>query len=46
MSYIGGELNSLKAQLKTLEKEVKEYKDINQKYTDQLVKVKVWISFL
>ncbi|KZV65287.1 hypothetical protein PENSPDRAFT_655878 [Peniophora sp. CONT] len=40
-SYIGGELNSLKAQLKVLEKEVKEYKDINQKYTDQLVKVKM-----
>ncbi|KAI0030422.1 hypothetical protein K488DRAFT_87770 [Vararia minispora EC-137] len=40
-SYIGGELNSLKAQQKGLEREVREYKDANKKYNDQLVKVKM-----
>jgi DNA repair protein RAD50 len=34
----------LRAQLQTLEGDLRDYKDINKKYTDQLVKVKV--SFL
>ncbi|KAH8114569.1 AAA domain-containing protein [Phellopilus nigrolimitatus] len=40
-SRLGGELNSLKDQLKTLEKDLSEFKDINKRYTDQLVKVKM-----
>ncbi|KAI0304359.1 hypothetical protein B0F90DRAFT_1666864 [Multifurca ochricompacta] len=39
-AHIGGELTSLRAQLQTLEKDLGDYKNINKKYTDQLVKVK------
>ena len=40
-AHIGGELTSLRAQLQKLEEDLREFKDINKKYTDQLVKVKV-----
>lgn len=40
-AHIGGELTSLRAQLKRLEGDLGEYKGINKQYTDQLVKVKV-----
>lgn len=36
-----GELGSLKAQLKSLENDLKEFKDVHKKYTDQLIRVKV-----
>ncbi|KAJ3509992.1 hypothetical protein NLJ89_g4921 [Agrocybe chaxingu] len=36
-----GELGSLKAQGKTLENDLKEFKDVYKKYTDQLIRVKV-----
>ena len=35
---------SLRTQLQTLERDLRDYKDINKKYMDQVVKVKV--SFL
>lgn len=38
---IGGEVSSQKSQLKTWENDLKEFKDINKRYTDQLIKVKV-----
>lgn len=40
-SHIGGELSSHKAQLREWENDMKDFKDVNKKYTDQLVKVKV-----
>ncbi|KAH9969662.1 P-loop containing nucleoside triphosphate hydrolase protein [Russula dissimulans] len=40
-AHIGGELTSLRAQLQKLEQDLREFKDINRKYTDQLVKVKM-----
>ena len=40
-SHIEGELVSLKSQLKSLESDYREFKDVNKKYTDQLIKVKV-----
>ncbi|TCD70142.1 DNA repair protein rad50 [Steccherinum ochraceum] len=40
-AHIGGELSSAQAQLKTLESDMKEFKNIQQKYRDQLVKVKL-----
>lgn len=40
-SHIGGELSSNRTQLKTWEVDMREFKDINKKYTDQLIKVKV-----
>ncbi|KAK0221652.1 P-loop containing nucleoside triphosphate hydrolase protein [Armillaria fumosa] len=40
-SHIAGELSSLRAQLKQSEKDMKEFKEIDTKYTDQLVKVKM-----
>ncbi|KDQ62331.1 hypothetical protein JAAARDRAFT_66083 [Jaapia argillacea MUCL 33604] len=40
-AHIGGELSSHKSQLKTLETDLKEFKNVNKKYTDQLVKVKM-----
>ncbi len=40
-SHIAGELSSLRAQLKQSEKDMKEFKEIDNRYTDQLVKVKV-----
>lgn len=36
-----GELVSLKSQLQSLESDFKEFKDVNKKYTDQLIRVKV-----
>ncbi|TFY65667.1 hypothetical protein EVG20_g5422, partial [Dentipellis fragilis] len=40
-AHIGGELKSDKEQLKTLERDLRDFKDINKKYTDQLIKVKM-----
>jgi hypothetical protein len=39
-------LGSLKAQVKTVEEDLKQFKDVNKKYTDQLIKVKVTVSRL
>ncbi|KAH9480437.1 DNA repair protein RAD50 [Psilocybe cubensis] len=36
-----GELGTLKAQSKTLDNDLKEYKDVYKNYTDQLIRVKV-----
>ncbi|KAF9533118.1 P-loop containing nucleoside triphosphate hydrolase protein [Crepidotus variabilis] len=36
-----GELGSMKAQTKTLEDDLKQFKDVYKKYTNQLIKVKV-----
>ncbi|OBZ71496.1 DNA repair protein RAD50 [Grifola frondosa] len=38
---IGGELSALKAQLKTLEEDSKEFKNVHKQYRDQLIKVKM-----
>ncbi|TDL22235.1 hypothetical protein BD410DRAFT_272559 [Rickenella mellea] len=38
---LSGELSSLKAQVKTVEGDLKEFKDITKRYTEQLVKVKM-----
>lgn len=38
---MAGELSSSRSQLKTLESDLKDFKEINKKYTDQLIKVKV-----
>ena len=38
---MGGELSSLREQLKVLEKDLAEFKDVYKRYADQLVKVKV-----
>ena len=40
-AHIGGELSSIKDQVKTQEKDMREFKDIHRRYKDQLVKVKV-----
>jgi len=40
-SHIGGELSSHRSQLTTWEEDLREFKDINKMYTDQLIKVKV-----
>ncbi|KAI5117920.1 hypothetical protein M0805_001999 [Coniferiporia weirii] len=40
-SRLGGELSSLKDQLKFLEKDLSEFKDTYKRYTDQLIKVKM-----
>ncbi|KAK2465331.1 hypothetical protein APHAL10511_002685 [Amanita phalloides] len=40
-SKIDGELGSLKSQLQSLESDFKEFKDVNKKYTDQLIRVKM-----
>ncbi|PFH54076.1 hypothetical protein AMATHDRAFT_852 [Amanita thiersii Skay4041] len=40
-SHIAGELSSHKSQLESWESDFKEFKDINKKYTDQLIKVKM-----
>ncbi|KAH7915854.1 hypothetical protein BJ138DRAFT_881119 [Hygrophoropsis aurantiaca] len=40
-AYLGGEINSQGEQLKQWEKDLREFKDINKRYTEQLVKVKV-----
>ena len=36
----------MKESLKTFEKDLKEFKDINRRYRDQLIKVKVWNCFV
>jgi DNA repair protein RAD50 len=43
VAHLQGELASHKAQLKTLESDLKEFRDINKRYRDQLIKVKVGI---
>ncbi|KAJ7069782.1 hypothetical protein C8F01DRAFT_1113982 [Mycena amicta] len=40
-AHLAGELNSQRSQLKGLETDMKEFKDVNKKYTDQLIKVKM-----
>lgn len=40
-SHIGGVLTSSREQLTTWEKDLRDFKDINKKYTDQLIKVKM-----
>ncbi|KAJ7459863.1 hypothetical protein FB451DRAFT_1182155 [Mycena latifolia] len=40
-SHLAGELSSSRSQLKSLEGDLKDFKDINKKYTDQLIKVKM-----
>ncbi|KAI0699279.1 hypothetical protein C8T65DRAFT_659755 [Cerioporus squamosus] len=40
-AHIGGELSSLQTQLKTLEKDMNEFKNVGKKYRDQLIKVKM-----
>ncbi|KAG6854661.1 hypothetical protein C0991_003309 [Blastosporella zonata] len=39
-SHIAGEVSSHQAQLKSLEGDLKEFKNINKKYTEQLIRVK------
>ncbi|KAI0755005.1 hypothetical protein C8Q80DRAFT_404011 [Daedaleopsis nitida] len=38
---VGGELNSLEDQLKTFENDMQDFKNVNKKYRDQLIKVKM-----
>jgi DNA repair protein RAD50 len=40
-SHIAGEVSSHKSQLKAWELDLKEFKEINKRYTDQLIRVKV-----
>ncbi|OJA09417.1 hypothetical protein AZE42_03080 [Rhizopogon vesiculosus] len=40
-AHIGGEISSHQDQLKLTEKDLRDFKNINQRYTDQLVKVKM-----
>ncbi|PCH40037.1 hypothetical protein WOLCODRAFT_162047 [Wolfiporia cocos MD-104 SS10] len=40
-AHLGGEISTLKAQAETLEADRKDFKDIHQKYRDQLIKVKM-----
>jgi DNA repair protein RAD50 len=40
-SHLAGEVSSLQSQLKGLESDLKEFKDIYKRYTDQLIQVKV-----
>ncbi|KAJ7784558.1 hypothetical protein B0H16DRAFT_1492970 [Mycena metata] len=40
-SHLAGELSSSRSQLKSLETDLKDFKDVNKKYTDQLIKVKM-----
>ena len=40
-AHIGGEISSHQEQLKMTERDLRDFKDINKRYTDQLVKVKV-----
>ncbi|KAI0322043.1 AAA domain-containing protein [Amylostereum chailletii] len=40
-AHLGGVLSSSRNQLKDLEEDLKEFKNINKKYTEQLVKVKM-----
>ncbi|KAF9219190.1 hypothetical protein BS17DRAFT_718386 [Gyrodon lividus] len=40
-AHIGGEISSHNDTLRQVEKDLREYKDVNKQYTDQLVKVKM-----
>jgi len=40
-AHIGGEISSLRDQLRSLQKDQDEFKDVNKKYRDQLIKVKM-----
>ncbi|GLB38321.1 putative repair protein [Lyophyllum shimeji] len=40
-SHLAGEVSSLQSQLTALEADLKEYKDVNKKYTEQLIRVKM-----
>ncbi|PIL22506.1 hypothetical protein GSI_15195 [Ganoderma sinense ZZ0214-1] len=40
-AHIGGELSSLKSQLKTFENDMSDFKNANKKYRDQLIRVKM-----
>ncbi|KAJ7044129.1 hypothetical protein C8F04DRAFT_1228961 [Mycena alexandri] len=40
-SHLAGELSSSRSQLKSLEADLRDFKEINKKYTDQLIKVKM-----
>ncbi|KAF8631077.1 hypothetical protein AX15_002678 [Amanita polypyramis BW_CC] len=40
-SHMDGAIVSLKSQLQSLESDFKEFKDVNKKYTDQLIRVKM-----
>ncbi|KAG1739598.1 hypothetical protein EDB19DRAFT_1828817 [Suillus lakei] len=40
-AHIGGEISSHQEQLKMTEKDLRDFKEINKRYTDQLVKVKM-----
>ncbi|KAG2030192.1 P-loop containing nucleoside triphosphate hydrolase protein [Suillus americanus] len=40
-AHIGGEISSHQEQLKMTEKDLRDFKEINNRYTDQLVKVKM-----
>ncbi|KAK7469247.1 DNA repair protein rad50 [Stygiomarasmius scandens] len=40
-SHIAGEISSYRTQLKTVEDDLKEFKDVVKNYTDQLIKVKM-----
>jgi hypothetical protein len=40
-AHIGGELSSLKDQVQTLEYDLAEFENVNKRYKDQLIKVKV-----
>lgn len=40
-AHIGGEISSHQEQLKMTERDLRDFKDINKRYTDQLVKVKM-----
>lgn len=45
-AHIGGELSSLKDQVQTLEYDLAEFENVNKRYKDQLIKVKVGTSVL
>ncbi|KAI1789650.1 hypothetical protein LXA43DRAFT_1020614 [Ganoderma leucocontextum] len=40
-AHIGGEVSSLKSQLKTFESDMSDFKNVNKKYKDQLIRVKM-----
>ena len=43
-AHIGGELSSLKDQVETLEHDLSEFENVNRRYKDQLIRVKVGYS--
>ena len=42
---LSGEISQLEIGLSTLENDLAEYKDINKRYRDQLIKVKVCVAY-